>query len=139
REYRAHIESIALASHATDELEKAGKSNDYNSFSRAIFGFEEALKQWDANARARPGLSEARVRYATCALERGDYDLGASQLDPTNPEHQSLLSKIKAAQTEREARKQRLKTMKRVAGTLVALFLVVVSGASFWINKEREK
>ncbi len=139
REYRAHIESIALSAHAAEELEKAGKADDYNSFSRAIFGFEEALKHWDANARAKTGLSQARVMYATNALRRGDFDLGASQLDATNPEHQGLLTQLKSAQSERESRQQRLKTMKRVAATLVALFFVGVTVAFFWIKGERDR
>jgi len=139
REYRAHIESIALSTHASDELARAEKSDDYNAYSRAIFGFEEALKQWDANARALTGLSEARVMYATCALKRGDYDLGASQLDAANPEHQGLLAQLKSAQSEREARKHRLQTMKRVAGTLVAGVMVVVTVAFFWIKGERDR
>ncbi|MGE5194834.1 MAG: protein kinase domain-containing protein [Deltaproteobacteria bacterium] len=139
REYTAHVESFALAAHAAEELAKAEKSDDYNAYSRAIFGFDEALKQWDANERARAGLSEARLKYATSALRRGDYDLGASQLDPANPGHKTLLAQLKAAQDEREARQQRLKTMKRVAATLVAMVFVIVTGALVWIKGERDR
>jgi WD40 repeat protein/serine/threonine protein kinase len=139
REYTAHVESIALATHATEQLAKAEESDDYNAYARAIFGFDEALKQWAGNARAKTGLSAARVKYAASALRREDYDLGASQLDPANPDHQTLLAQLKAAQHEREARQQRLKTMKRVAVTLVAMVFIVVSGALIWIKGERDR
>jgi WD40 repeat protein len=139
REYSAHVESIALATHAAEELARAEKSDDYNSYARAIFGFDEALKQWDANARAKTGLSAARVKYAASALRRGDYDLGASQLDPDDPQHQAVLAPLRAAQREREARQQRLKTMKRLAVTLAAMVFVIVSGALVWIKGERDR
>src|SRR5262249_33283343 len=138
REYRAHIESIALASHATEELARAEKADDYQAFARAMFGFDEAYKQWDANSRAKAGRSEARVKYAASALRKGDYELGAGLLDPENADHKELRAKLVAAQREREARQQRLKTMKRVAGALVAMVFVVVSGALVWIKGERD-
>jgi WD40 repeat protein/serine/threonine protein kinase len=139
REYSAHIESIALSSHAADELARAEKSEDYIAFSRAAFGFEEALKQWDRNQRARTGISEAKSKHAACALRKGDYNQGISLLDAANPDHQPLLAKLKAAQQERDARQQRLKTMKRAVGTLAALFVVGLSVAVYWINSERDK
>src|SRR5262249_23542448 len=139
REYRAHIESIALASHATEELARAEKADDYQAFARAMFGFDEAYKQWDANTRAKAGRSEARVKYAASALRKGDFELGAGLLDPENPDHKELRAKLVAAQREREARQQRLKTMKRVAGTLVALVFLVVTGALVWIKDARDR
>ncbi len=139
REYRAHIESIALSTHASEELARAEKSDDYNAFSRATFGFEEALKQWDGNPRAKAGLSEAKSKHAASALRKGDYNQGISLLDAANPDHQPLLAKLKAAQRDRDARQQRLKTMKQAVGTLAALFVVGLSVAVFWINRERGK
>src|SRR4029450_13229282 len=104
REYSAHVESIALSTHAAEGLAEAGKSDDYSAYSRAIFGFDEALKQWSDNARAKAGLSQARIKYATSALRRGDYELGASQLDGATPQHAGLLGQLKAAAGERETR-----------------------------------
>ncbi len=77
REYHSHMESISLSTRADAELGQANSSGDYQSFSRALFGFEEALALWAGNARARAGVSETRLAYATRAKLQGDFELGA--------------------------------------------------------------
>lgn len=139
REYQSHTESIVLSSRATDELAKAEKSDDYRDYARAAFGFEEALLLWEQNTRARDGLDVARTKYAESALRKGDFDLGASLLDAAKPEQAPLLERLKAAKSEREARQQRLQTMKRLAGALVAMFFIAVTVAFFWIRSERDR
>ncbi len=47
REYQSHSESIALAVRAEDDLQRAEGSGDYQTFARAMFGFQEALALWD--------------------------------------------------------------------------------------------
>ena len=139
REYQAHSESVALTSRAEGDLERARTTNDYQDFSRSLFAFEEALAMWTKNRRARRGISKARLAYAQNALVKGDFDLGISLLDPSNPEHQELLSQLKAAQQEREARVHRIRAMKRIGVMMAVLFIVVVSGFSYWVNLEREE
>lgn len=139
REYRTHIESIALSTSAAEELARAEKLDDYQAYSRAMFGFSEALKQWDENPRAKAGLSDARLKYAASALRKGDYDLGISLLDQAVPEHHNLHVLLKAAQTERDARQQRLKFLNRAAKTLVAMVIVGGTVAFFWIKGERDR
>ncbi|HQX50084.1 MAG TPA: protein kinase, partial [Planctomycetaceae bacterium] len=80
-EFQVHEESIDLAATAAADLDHARRSNDYQDFSRAMFGFEEALRQWPANTRASDGVAETRTEYAECAFQRGDYDLALSLLE----------------------------------------------------------
>jgi len=136
REYRSHSESISLAIRAEEDLRAAAESDNYESYARARFGFQEALELWEGNAHASSGVSQASLAYATRALEKGDYDLGASLLDADNPQHAQVLRDIRTAQHERLARQQRLKTAKRVGVGLVLAIFAIVTGAFFWIQHE---
>jgi WD40 repeat protein/tRNA A-37 threonylcarbamoyl transferase component Bud32 len=137
RGYLAHSESIALSARAEEDLEEAKKSNEYQAYARALFGFEEAVELWDGNARAREYLAKTKLAYASTALDKGDFDLGASLLIAGDPEHEAVASRIEAAKREREARQQRLKNAKRIAVGLVATVFVVVTVALFFINQQR--
>ncbi|MCU0870949.1 MAG: protein kinase [Pirellulaceae bacterium] len=139
RGYLSHAESIALAARAEEELAIAGKSNDYQDFAQAVFGFQEALLLWDVNERARVGLQTAKLAYARSAYAKGDFDLGASLLDPSVSEQAGLLRDIQFAQQEREARQRRLKTAKRAVAALVALVFLVVSVAFYAVNEQRKE
>ena len=127
RTYLAHSESITLAAMAEEDLERAQKSDSYEDYSKARFGFEEALKLWDGNKRARSRLGAARLAYAHCALDKGDYDLAASLLDSTDRSHDKLKVDIAKAHEERDARQKRLEAAKRAGRVMLAtLFLVVM-------------
>lgn len=80
-EFQVHKESIDLTATAATDLELARRSGQYDDFSRARFGFEEASRQWPANIRASAGITETRSAFAQCAFDRGDYDLALSLLD----------------------------------------------------------
>lgn len=138
REYLAHEESIVLSTRAADDLIEAQKTEDYQRYAKALFGFQEAFTFWEGNSKAQAGISEVKLAYAASALRKGDYDLGASLLEPSNAAHAGLRQQIIAAQHEREARQQRLKVMKRAAGGLVATVLLVVTVAFFWIKSARD-
>jgi len=134
RQYQAHSESISLSTRAEQELEEAKTNDDYELFSRAVFGFQEAFALWDQNERAKAGVSEAKLAYARSAAEKGDFDLATSLLDASDPEHAELIEQVAAAQRERAMRQQRLKKAKRIAMTLAVAMLVVVSGALLWVS-----
>ena len=87
-EFQVHKESIDLSTTAAEQLQQARQSGKYQDFSRALFAFEEALRQWSANTRASSGVRETQFAYAQCAFQRGDYDLALSLLNPipTEPE-----------------------------------------------------
>lgn len=138
-EYQSHSESISLAARAETDLEEATKTENYEMFSRAVFGFQEALSLWPENTTAQTGVTKATLSYANTAYTKGDYDLGLSLLTEDEPTHVELITQIKEAQSERDARQQRLKAAKRVFVGMVAAVLFIVTGAFFWIRAEANR
>lgn len=139
RGYLDHSESISMSSRATDDLEAAQKSNRYEDFSRAVFGFEEAYELWDGNKRAREGVMLAKLAYADSALKKGDFDLGNSLLDRSLAEHAKLAAEIDKAKRDRETKQQRAQQLKRVVIGMAAIgFIsaVVVSGVMYSLKTE---
>lgn len=124
RLYQSHSESIMLSDSADAELNQAIATKDYKGYSRAVFAFEESLSLWAENESAQLGLSRAKIAYANAALEKGDYDLGLSMLEESEFEHQQLIKKLKAAIADRDARQNRLRTIKKLAAML-AVFIIV--------------
>lgn len=139
RAYQSHSESILLSTRAEDDLALAMESGDYQDYARALFAFEEAVELWDGNQSARVGLVITALAYARIAWQKGDYDLGLSLLKPEQPQHTELHGRLLAALKEREARQHRLATIRRLAVALVAVVLVTVTGAFFWIQSEAQR
>jgi len=133
REYQSHSESIVLSTRAEEDLQEAKQTDDYQHYSRALFGFQEAHELWTGNKRALVGISEAQVAYADSARRKGDYDLGVSLLDEHNPDHLPLRRQLIAAQDDRVARQKRLVVLKRMAGGLIATVFLIVSTAAVLI------
>jgi len=129
REYQSHSESILLSSRAEQDLEKAKESNQYEDFARVVFGYDEALALWPGNAAAAAGGPMARWAYAASALNKGDYDLGLSLLDPENPDHRVLREELLDAQTERDSRQLRLQRTRKMARVLLGTIFVVITSA----------
>ncbi len=139
REYQSHSESIVLSTNAQQDLTLAQQTSDYQDFSRALFGFQEAFSLWSGNSTAREGEQQARLAYAENAWTKDDLDLAASLLDPENSEHAPLLKKIRKAQKERDAHHQRLKVLRVVAAGMLLLVMAVVSVAYFQVSSERDR
>ncbi|HEY2148021.1 MAG TPA: protein kinase, partial [Pirellulales bacterium] len=138
REYQSHSESIVLSSRAEEDLARAEKSGDYQLFSRALFAFQEAFALWDGNAKAKNGISSAKLAYAKQAMKKEDFDLGASLLDADDPSHAELRRQILAAQRERDSRQQRLKNVKRALAGAAVLLVAVIAAALFKVNQEKD-
>ncbi len=139
KQYQSHSESIVLAESASQSLAAASESNDYDLFSRALYGFEEALSLWEGNRRARDLLCEARLAYARSALGKGDFDLGISLLDPEDAEHGELLAKLETGKQERASRQRRLRALKALVAMLIVAVVGVVSVAYFAVKGQRDK
>jgi hypothetical protein len=139
RQYQSHAESVSLSTRADEDLNKAKDKDDYERYSRALFGFQEAYNLWDGNPRAKAGISEATLTYAGSALRKADYDLGLSLLSADNPEHAEIRRALSAAQRERDARQQRLRAARRIGAALVLTVLVVVTVAFFWIRASAQE
>jgi len=139
RQYQSHSQSVLLSTRAAAELEEADKRGDYETYARSRFAFQEAYALWEGNTKAAEGVVRASAAYARTALARGDYDLGASLLNPEEPAHQPILAEIEAARRERDARQQRLRAAKRIGAALAATVFLVVTVAFFWIRAEADR
>ncbi len=77
---QTHRESLVLAANAKESLREAMANRDYNLYAQAIFAYDEAVKLWDGNSDAAKGRHRARIEYARCAYEKGDYDLALTTI-----------------------------------------------------------
>lgn len=132
REYQSHTESIALVNRGQVALEQAKRSGDYKEFSRSIVAYEEASSLWAENDEATAGLKAAVMAYAEAALEKGDFELGLSLLDEERTDHQPLIERLRHAARERDARQQRIASLRRTAVALVTLMLLGATGATIF-------
>lgn len=137
--YQSHSESISLATRAEADLQNATETENYELFSRALFGFQEALSLWPENSTASEGVEKTTLSYARTAFAKGDFDLALSLLNEEVPGHVDLIDTIREAQSERDARQQRLRAAKRVFVGMLATVMVVVTGAFFWIRAEANR
>jgi WD40 repeat protein len=139
RDYRRHAESVAQTLRADATLSRAIEQQDYESFSRAVFGFSSALELWPENQRAIEGLNRARLAYGRSALERNDFDLALQVLRPDVEEERPLIEAAKAGKLQaqqRVARIRRLTSTLAVGGGAAAL---VFLGLSLWAMYEKGK
>jgi hypothetical protein len=139
RLYQSHSESVVLTDSASINLDRALGNDDYDLFSRAVYGFQEALQLWDGNRRASELLSASRAAYAESALDRGDFDLGISLLDPQEASHRGVLAKLEVGQKERASRSRRLKLLKGLVAALLVAVAAIVSVAYFAVSTQRDK
>ena len=139
REYRAHAESIALASRADLDAQQGALEQDYTLFSRATYGYEQAISLWQGNEPARDGLRKTKLTHARSAYENEDFDLGISLLNTDDPEHDELIKLLREGQRERELRQSRLALFKRVAVAMLAFIIVGGAIAFYFINDQRNK
>ena len=139
RLYQSHSESVLLTESAAENLEAAIAADDYDLYSRSVYGFEEALGLWSGNQNAQGLLSASRGAYAQSALDRTDFELGISLLDAESPEHKELLGKLLAGRDESESRQRRFAWLKRAVAALLLAVAGIVSVSYFAVRTERNK
>lgn len=137
RNYRSHAESVALVARAENDLHIAVTEKSYTQYTRAQFGFEEAIALWAGNQAARTGLRQTKFAHAEAAYENEDFDLGLSMLDKQNPDHTDLIERLQSALQIRRQRESRFALLKKVAAALLAFILIGGSVAIFVINQAR--
>jgi serine/threonine protein kinase len=121
RQYREHSESLALAERADRRLQQARDTGDYEDYTRAVFGFEQALEMWSGNQMAREGVRKAMTEYANHAHGQGDVELASSLVDPYFPEE--IRNKVeKSRETKKTWRK--MKVLKYLAALMIGSVLV---------------
>jgi WD40 repeat protein/serine/threonine protein kinase len=145
REYKSHTESVVLTLRAAGDLAEAKRDQDYDSFARARFAYEEAIALWSKNRRAREGLTETRYEYARCAQGKGDFDLGMSLLDVSIEQHKKLYDQLDQAKQTVLARERQLEEQKRrsarlarIIRTTVAIALLIVSALGGYAEVQRQ-
>lgn len=138
RDYQSHSESIVLTESAIASLAEAREKDDYDLFSRAMYGFQEAVSMWSGNTRAQTLLSEARLAYANSALGRGDFELGLSLLDPKDAEHAEVITKLEAGRRERESRQRRLQLFKGLVAALIFAVIAIIGYAYLAVSEQRD-
>ncbi|MEW4563970.1 protein kinase [Bremerella sp. JC770] len=132
RKYQSTAQSIELTNTAQQELETAKETENYELFSRAMFGFEDALKLWSENDAADRGIHEARQEYAKCALKKADYDLGLQLVSPAEPDEAPIYQDLMTAKSDAERTARNAKFARYVAvGSL--LFALIGAGAGLFI------
>ena len=137
RQYRSHAESVMLAERAEQDLGLAKETREYAVFSRARFGFEQALSLWDGNHPAKRGLAETTIEHAAAANRNEDFDLGLSLLDANDGSHQPLIESLLAGRRLREQRVSRLRLFKQLVAAMLAIILVGGCLALYTIEKKR--
>ena len=125
REYQKHNESITFSDRGNADLQNAENEEGYESYSRAVFAFQDAIELWPENTAAHTGLEIARIAYAKRALEKEDYDLGLSLVDSKDSKYVELYQQLEQGAEDQRTRKQRLKFVRRLA---VALGFIAICG-----------
>lgn len=129
-QHLGHKESLTLSQTAAKMLQKDEVS--FNDFSRAIAGFEQSLKMWPENERARLQLQDARIQFAMAALEAGDLAMLQAQIDnleKSGRDCPALREAAEEALSERRRNERQRKLFKAVAVSLLVL-LVLGAGAT---------
>jgi WD40 repeat protein/serine/threonine protein kinase len=139
RDYQAHAESLRLLRHAGESLDEGARTKDYEPYARALYALEESLGLWPGNVRAKNLLTTARVDYAKLALDKSDFDLGASLLDPAQESHREVLAQLERGRGERESRQRRIKLLKGAVAALAAAVVGIVSLAYMAVSRERDE
>lgn len=139
RSYQAHAESLGLTELATQRLHRAEETSAYEDYSRAVFGFTDALNLWEGNEKARKGLSGSRLAYARAAYRRGDYDLAESLLDPADPAHSGLREEVAGAAAEQRRRKKALKVFRLLAAGVGGAFVISLLAAYLLVSREQRR
>ncbi|MEQ1824488.1 MAG: WD40 repeat domain-containing serine/threonine protein kinase [Pirellula sp.] len=132
REVRRHAESIALSNRSKELADKASERKDYDSFTRSLYGFRDAIELWSDNHAAIAGLAQTRLAYGQCAFDRGDYDLAVQTLDRSVSQEAVVYDQAVKAKLLVSQRGQRLKTLRRVFMISVSSLSVLLAGAALY-------
>ncbi len=137
KSYEDRKQSIDIRDRAFALLESAKLTNDYDSYQKAKFGFEESLELWPENPTARDGLQQTRLDCAALALVDQNFDLGLGMLDRTDTEAESTLKdELQRGKRSRDRRKR----LVAVLGVgFAAAVLIGLAVTAFLGNKALEQ
>jgi serine/threonine protein kinase/WD40 repeat protein len=135
REYRRNAESVALTQRADAALQDAISQQDYQKYSRALFGFSDAVELWPDNSAARKGADRARLEYGRCALNNGDFDLAVQLLRDVNDAERPLRQQAVCGKREAEQREKRIRHLRTSVIGVTSIALLVAVALSIYLNK----
>ncbi len=139
RDAASHAQSRRLGDRAREMLGEAEDQRCYETFQRAQFGFEEALALWTDNADALVGLEETRRSYAEAALENEDLDLAASLVPEGEAGWFAFADRVDRLRRHRDARRNRIRFLSRLAALLTAVILLVLGVAVVLVSREKNR
>ncbi len=137
REYSRHAESIALTERSDELLQEATEKKDYQTFSRALFGYRDAIDLWPENKAAASALRNGRLAFGEAAYAKGDYDLVLQTLDRDVPDEATLYQQAVKAKKKAEEREASVKLLKRVVAAVVLFAVVGLSGLAWVANSQK--
>ena len=120
-------------------MELGEREASYAPLSRAAFRYEEALKSWGDNDRAKKGLAKTKLIHAKIACDKGDYEFGLSLLDRDDSAHGELISKLEASIKLRDSHAARVAILRKAALAMLAFIIIFGSGALYVINAAKEE
>ncbi|MDR1533838.1 MAG: SUMF1/EgtB/PvdO family nonheme iron enzyme [Planctomycetota bacterium] len=136
---RRHRESEAIARRAGDNLALGRRDHVYGHFSRAVFGFGEALMVWPENREARSGIRAAQTAYAELAVSQGDFDLAeelAGSLPPDDPGRERLIAAARTAKRQIEEQRLARSRWRRAAMGMAGLAVAILASATLVIYRQ---
>ena len=137
RQYRRHAESVTMTQRAQEALEVAMRDGDYDSFSRSIFGFQDAIDLWPENQAAVQGLAHSRLEFGRHALEDNNLQLALRVLDPGIPAEAEYVTEAKKRLRVERAKDRRMKVLRTSFAIVILLFCGGLSLAAVYANHLR--
>ena len=139
REYRRHAESIALTQRSDELLEDAIEKRDYDTFSRSLFGYRDAVELWPENTAAVSGLKKARLAFGQAAYSQGNFGLALQTLDREVPEEAALFDRASTAKKKAEGREASLRLLQKVVAAVVLLAVAGLSALAWIANEQKNQ
>ncbi len=137
REYRRHAESIALTERSDELLTGAIEKRDYDTFSRALFGYRDAIELWPENTAAVSGLKKARLAFGQAAYSQRNFDLALQTLDRDVPEEAALYGRASTAKKKAEGREASMRLLQKVVAAVVLLAVAGLSVLAWIANNQK--
>lgn len=137
RQYRRHAESVLMAGRAQEALETAMRDGDYDSFSRAVFGFQDAIDLWPENQVAVQGLAQSRLEFGRRALDDNNLQLTLRVLDPGIPSEAEYVKEAKKRLRVEQAKDRRMRVLRTSIAIVILLSCAGLSVLALFANNKR--
>ncbi len=139
KSYEERRQSIDIRDRAFELLEEARISNNYDTYQKAKFGFEESLELWHENPTAREGLQQTRLNCAQLALKDQNFDLGLGMLTEVDTKDEiQVKDKLLLGKRKRDRRK-RLVYLLSAAFAIAVVAGLAVNAVAIRVARDEQK